>query len=343
MKYAVGLMAMIGIAFFVITSPDRSQMHAQSKSVIEADILEAGLKEFAASRSDSDSKLDSIIDLLAKQQVNIESIDTLVAETALELEEAKRELNTRLVSLETARAEDDAAPTPAPAMPAVCDCNCDCKCEEMAERVATLEKQVAELQELRTSLAKVSTSSGSTGGGSTGTVYYPAGSSRVVTSYGPVSGTVSYGSTGSAPVVVQQTVQRQPVRNTVAAVANVVTAPAQAVAENYRGRWTNHDGLSRMQHAREAHWWMETAGKTEAQILAEMDAYHDMNGPDHLPRPVQQRVAQQVPVVMNEQNCPNGQCPQQGVQYQPANAYSQSKQVQSSGGWYLGKALGRRR
>jgi hypothetical protein len=150
MKYAIGIMACIAIAFLFITSPDRSRSHAQEEVAA------------VAPQPVVDDKLDSIIDLLAKQQVNIEGIDSVVVDVASDLEDTKQ----RLVKLETAAEE---TPTPAPKAEVEscsCDCDCDAKC-------ADLEKRVAALEAVKNLLSGVATSGGSTGGpvvsyGSTG-------------------------------------------------------------------------------------------------------------------------------------------------------------------------------
>jgi hypothetical protein len=169
---------------------------------------------------------------------------------------------------------------------------CDCDCEG---KLADLESRVKALEAVKVALNKVS--NGGSNGGSVGS---------------PV---VSYGSAGSAvapPLVVNAV--RTPVRTVVSGVARNVANVA-----NYQPRWQNYDGKSRMQHAVEDHG-MDISGKSQAQILAEMDAYHDQYGPGH---PVKSRV-------MNS-SCPGGVCPT-----------GRSVQTRSSGsGWFLGKNLRR--
>jgi hypothetical protein len=276
MKYAVGIMACIAIAFLFITSPDKSRSHAQEEVAAVAPVV--------------DDKLDSIIGMLAKQQVNIEGIDSVVVDVASEQDAIKQ----RLVKLETAKEE-----TPSPAKPQaeLCECNCDCDA-----KLADHEKRIAALEAVKNVLSRTAVSGGSTGG--------------------PV---VSYGSTGGSAVS-QGPVVRTPVRSVVQAAANVATAPVRAA--NYQPRWQNYDGKSRMQHAVEDHG-MDISGKSQAQVLAEMDAYHDRFGPGH---PV--KVSSSVPMqrqTYSSGGCPGGVC--------PTNPSVQTRS--SGGGWFLGKNLRR--
>lgn len=80
------------------------------------------------------------------------------------------------------------------------------------------------------------------------------------------------------------------------AVSSVRTVPDQ-----YRARWANFDGKSRMQHAIEDHG-IDVRGKSEAQVLREMDAYHDRYGGGHSVRHSN---------VVQSGGCPGGSCPPQ--------------------------------
>lgn len=271
MKYTIGIMACIAIAFLSITSPDKYRSHAQEEI--------ASVAPQPAGEQKLDQKLDSIIDLLHNQDIKIDQVDSLTTDMAVE----QVEMNQRLVKLETIEVK---SPTPA-----ACD---NCACDEKLE---DLERRVAALETVKALLSKTAVSGGSTGG--------------------PV---VSYGSTGGPAV-------RSPVRTAastvVQAAAAVATAPVRAAA-NYQPRWQNYDGKSRMQHAVEDHG-MDISGKSQSQILAEMDAYHDAYGPGHSVRssaPVRSSVA--------NSNCPGGVCPT-----------GPSLQTRSGGGWYLGKAFRR--
>lgn len=257
MKYAVGLMACIAIAFFMITSPERSQSHASSQQGVAEELPPLEV------RPPADDKLDAIIDMLAKQQVSVENIDAVAMQTAVELEDTKQ----RLVALETAKTQQ-----PTPAMPM-----CDCDCDDLQRKYAELEKRVAILEAARVQLS-----------------------------------------------------QRQ-------SASKVASQPAKSsIPDNYQSRWHNMDGKSRMQHAMEDHWWMDLNGKTEAEILAEMDAYHDMYGGGHAPKP---RKVVNSTATTTFSTCPPEGCPPNGqVTYQ--KTYTQSTQ---NNGWYLGKNLGRRR
>jgi hypothetical protein len=111
--------------------------------------------------------------------------------------------------------------------------------------------------------------------------------------------------------------------------ARIVTAPAR-VASNYRARWTHPSTIQ--DHMAHDHG-ISTAGKTQAQLLAEHDAIHDQIGPVYhtslppRPAPVTYTVvqpAQVAPVVSSPvvsrqiapatrfptvNNCPGGVCP----------------------------------
>jgi hypothetical protein len=64
----------------------------------------------------------------------------------------------------------------------------------------------------------------------------------------------------------------------------------------YTPRWQNYDGKSRMQHAVEDHG-IDIRGKSEAQVLREMDAYHDKFGGGH-------SVAKSAPMKSSCPTCP---------------------------------------
>jgi hypothetical protein len=104
-----------------------------------------------------------------------------------------------------------------------------------------------------------------------------------------------------------------------------------AKVSSYKPRWQNFDGKSRIQHAIEDHG-MDVRGKSQDQILRELDAYHDQYGGGH---PVQMSSLPtnypSSPVVYSL-SCPGGVCPT-----------SPQLSSSSSNGWYLGKAFGRRR
>lgn len=283
MKYTIGIMACIAIAFLFVTSPDKHRSHAQEEI--------ASVAPQPAGEQKLDQKLDSIIDLLHNQDIKIDQVDSLATDMAIE----QVEIQQRLVALETKATEPQ--PTPADPVKAEVDACCDCNCEDLERRVAALE-QVK-------SLLSRSTSSG----GSVGSVVY-----------GPVVASSGYGSAGSSVV-------NQPVRSAVGTVvrsaAAVATAPVRAAA-NYQPRWQNYDGKPRMQHAVEEHG-MDISGQSQAQVLAEMDAYHDKYGPGHPVRssaPVRSNVA--------NSNCLGGVC-----------LTGPSVQTRSSGGWYLGRAFRR--
>jgi hypothetical protein len=111
--------------------------------------------------------------------------------------------------------------------------------------------------------------------------------------------------------------------------ARIVTAPAR-VASNYRARWTHPSTIQ--DHMAHDHG-ISTAGKTQAQLLAEHDAIHDQIGPVYhtslpsRPAPVTYTAVQpalvapivSVPVVSRQiapaprfptvNNCPGGVCP----------------------------------
>jgi hypothetical protein len=70
--------------------------------------------------------------------------------------------------------------------------------------------------------------------------------------------------------------------------------------EGYVPRWVNYDGKSRMQHAVEDHG-IDIRGKSEAQVLREMDAYHNRYGGGH--------AVKYSNVVQS--GCPGGSCPPQ--------------------------------
>jgi hypothetical protein len=108
-------------------------------------------------------------------------------------------------------------------------------------------------------------------------------------------------------------------KSSAATAVSSVIASTTTTTSAYQPRWQNYDGKSRMQHAVEDHG-MDIRGKSQAQVLAEMDAYHDKYGPGH---PVKSRVM--------TSNCPGGICPT-----------GPSVQTRSSGsGWFLGKNLRR--
>ena len=113
--------------------------------------------------------------------------------------------------------------------------------------------------------------------------------------------------------------------------APVISRQAPVISSTYQPRWQNYDGKSRMQHAIEDHG-MDIRGKSQAQILAEMDAYHDKYGPGHPVRSsISVRSSAPVRSTMLNSNCPGGICPT-----------GPSVQTRSSGGgWYLGKNLRR--
>jgi hypothetical protein len=96
---------------------------------------------------------------------------------------------------------------------------------------------------------------------------------------------------------------------------------------SYKPRWQNYDGKSRMQHAVEDHG-IDIRGKSESQVLAEMDAYHDRYGAGH-------PVKSSIPIRSTALNssCPGGVC--------PTGPSSRGQVRSNSGGWYLGKAFGR--
>lgn len=76
---------------------------------------------------------------------------------------------------------------------------------------------------------------------------------------------------------------RRVIQNAVSTVSQPGYQPVsyQSTApEQYTPRWHNYDGKSRMQHAVEDHD-MNISGKSQAQVLREMDAYHDKYGPGH--------------------------------------------------------------
>jgi thiol-disulfide isomerase/thioredoxin len=75
---------------------------------------------------------------------------------------------------------------------------------------------------------------------------------------------------------------------------------SQPVDAMYRPRWQNNDGKSRMRHAVEDHG-IDIRGKSESQVLREMDAYHDRFGGGH---PVKLASFQ-------SSGCPEGGCPPQ--------------------------------
>lgn len=109
-------------------------------------------------------------------------------------------------------------------------------------------------------------------------------------------------------------------------------AVAMPAASRYTPRWQNYDGKSRMQHAVEDHG-IDIRGKSEAEILALMDAQHDTYGPGH---PQVMRAATRTRSVTFSpatSSCPGGVCPTG-----PSYTASRSTNV----GWYPGKLLRRR-
>lgn len=83
-------------------------------------------------------------------------------------------------------------------------------------------------------------------------------------------------------------------------IQNTMTS-VQSRPEAYVGRWQNHNGKSRMQHAVEDHG-IDIRGKSESQVLREMDAYHDRYGGGHPAR---------ASLAVRSSGCPSGGCPPQ--------------------------------
>lgn len=82
------------------------------------------------------------------------------------------------------------------------------------------------------------------------------------------------------------------------AIQNATTS-VQPESEAYAGRWQNHNGKSRMQHAVEDHG-IDIRGKSESQVLREMDAYHDRYGSGHPSKAL---------LAVRSSSCPSGGCP----------------------------------
>lgn len=94
-----------------------------------------------------------------------------------------------------------------------------------------------------------------------------------------------------------------PVRRIMQNAVSTVSQPVSyqsPVNESYTPRWQNFDGMTRLEHASKVHG-MDVIGKSEAQVLREMDAYHDRYGGGH---PVKSASAM-------SSGCPTGNCPTQ--------------------------------
>lgn len=117
--------------------------------------------------------------------------------------------------------------------------------------------------------------------------------------------------------------------------ASKAPASKAPVTDHYKARWVNKDGLSFEEHARIMHG-IDTTGMTYAEIARARDADHDRYGGGHnfvatrtsVPgRTVQRSVSKSF------SSCPGDVC--------PTSSSSRTVTRANSGGWYLGKLLGR--
>lgn len=111
----------------------------------------------------------------------------------------------------------------------------------------------------------------------------------------------------------------------------ITSTPAFVVEQSYTGRWKNNDGRSARNHAIEVHGFDPSLSNSELARLH--DSWHDMNGSQPPTGIVRQRTRTFTVTPRSTSDCPGGVCPAPGFQ----------RTVTSSGGWYLGKNLGRRR
>ena len=199
--------------------------------------------------------------------------------------------------------EPDPNPSKAKASASDNDCLCgpDCPCLKAADheaRLQALEKKAA--YPLQASQAVKS-------GGSSGSypsVQFGGSTGNYVIKSG------GYSSRSLAPAY------RTPVRDTIV-------------------RWTNNDGLSRRQHVEQVHG-ISTAGMTEADVIAEQNAYHDTYGPGH------PTLAPKLPMAPSGPGCPGGYqtadgywvCPQKATM-----ATRQERSVLDNTRWSPGKVL----
>lgn len=234
------------------------------------------------------SMLEELLQSEVRQSGEIEQIADVVSAIDTKVGKHWQETHTKLVTLESKVAEVEAD-------------KCDCNCADLEKRVAVIESKLATYASVG---AGAPASYGSVGSSPTTTQnavgYGSVGSST--------STSVGYGSVGSSAASTPRTPLRSAVGN---------------VAGNVASRWENRDGLSRRDHLEIEHG-TNTAGMTEAQMIAAQNAYHDTYGGGH---PVKVPYA---PVASD--GCPPGGCP-----VPSSRAYQAS-----SNGWWLGKNLGRK-
>lgn len=322
------VMLCAAIAFMVFTQPEKSpqaQVQELGKSIERIENDPNQLTVEALDRINN--ALEALTESVIQQSVEIAAVEKCQQSDSAEL-------RAKLVAFESKT--QDAVKSDGGSE---CECNCAAELESLKQRVAALEARCPAAVEVKSNymyptVQPLGSNGGSTGG-STGTLAAGLGSSgtqarQAQTSFGSAGSAVVQ--TASAPVY--QTPRTGPVR-TLAAVA---TAPiARAGHWTYPGEIGNHlakdhgvvpSGMTRQQML-DLHDSLHEGTQTNFQLSTPM-----VNAQTFSPaRPplIQRSQPVQVPMQTQFSQCPEGGCPPQTQVQRP-----------QSGGWYLGKNLGRR-
>lgn len=330
------VMLCAAIAFMVFTQPEKQQATAQQ----ELAKVEQKLNQIERDPT------QVTIEVLDKMNEALERVTVMLEQHGKEIasiEDCQQEDSAMILGRLTALEEKSSTTKfDGDSSTAECMCECDCaaKLADHEKRIAALEAKLAatttapQANYMYPTVQPLGSNGGSTGG-STGTLAAGLGSSgtqarQAQTSYGSAGSAVVQ--TASAPVY--QAPRVGPVR-TLAAVA---TAPiARAGHWTYPGEISNHlakdhgvvpSGMTRQQML-DLHDSLHEGTQTNFSLSTPMVNVQTFS-PARSPL-IQRSQPVQAPMQVQFSQCPEGGCPPQ-------------TQVQrsQSGGWYLGKNIGRR-
>lgn len=285
---ALACLLCVGIMYLGMNSPQQSRLDAdeitQKKDSIAAieHVVEA-LKNQTTINNKLTEADNRTIETLTSLQESIARLGEHVKDSVPTREEV-----TKLVSakIDTATTDDDAT--------------CLQKVEQLEKQLSELKARVEVLELTRATATKAPTSTTPTASAAAATSSYGMITSMVPTASGGSTGSVkSGGSTGM-------------VRSSYGSNGTATTGTTRVVESTYAPRWKNHDGLSRAEHAAVYHG-LNTAGMTQAQINAQLDADHDRHGPMHdgilASRTRSVTRSTYSPPATATSNCPGGVCP----------------------------------